>query len=48
MREFGGDSDEVLLGYGQMSPREIERAAELMARATARMPRVMRRDRPGR
>ena len=48
IRKFGGDSDEVLLGYGQMSPREIERAAELMARATELMgasPKAARPDR---
>ena len=48
IREFGGDSDELLLGYGQMSPREIERAAELIARATELMgvsPKAARRDR---
>ena len=33
IREFGGDSDEVLLGYGHMSARDIEQAAELMAEA---------------
>ncbi|NRF70783.1 PLP-dependent aminotransferase family protein [Aquincola sp. S2] len=33
MREFGGDSDEVLLGYGHMSAHEIEHAAELLAKA---------------
>jgi GntR family transcriptional regulator/MocR family aminotransferase len=37
IRQFGGDSDEVLLGYGQMSPREIEQAAELMAKAVAQL-----------
>jgi GntR family transcriptional regulator/MocR family aminotransferase len=37
IREFGGDSDEVLLGYGQMSPAEIELAAELMAEARGLM-----------
>ena len=35
VREFGGDSDEVLLGYGHMSAPEIERAAELVAVAMA-------------
>ena len=48
IREFGGDSDELLLDYGQMSPREIERAAELIARATELMgvsPKAARRDR---
>jgi GntR family transcriptional regulator/MocR family aminotransferase len=35
IREFGGDSDELLLGYGHMSAREIELAADLMTKAIA-------------
>lgn len=35
IRQFGGDSDELLLGYGHMSAREIELAAELMTKAIA-------------
>jgi GntR family transcriptional regulator/MocR family aminotransferase len=35
IREFGGDSDEVLLGYGHMSASEIEQAAGLLHEALA-------------
>ena len=33
IREFGGDSDEVLLGYGHMHVQEIEHAVGLLAKA---------------
>lgn len=35
IREFGGDSDEVLLGYGHMNASEIEQAARLLHEALA-------------
>jgi GntR family transcriptional regulator/MocR family aminotransferase len=37
IREFGGSSDEVLLGYGHMSAREIEQAVGLLAKALSLM-----------
>ena len=48
VREFDGHSDEVLLGYGHMSAREIEQAARVLAEALSRLRRRHRRaGRPG-
>jgi GntR family transcriptional regulator/MocR family aminotransferase len=39
IREFGGSSAEVLLGYGHMNTSEIERAISLLASALSRLRR---------
>ena len=47
VREFGGNSDEVLLGYGHMDARDIEQAVGILGQALSLLQNAGRRVRQG-